>query len=76
MPFCSGRARSRCGGPAWSCVVEPIKERGMEDYRSDPVPGAERHPKAVEQLTGAGRRKPRITPSNGELPGRKIDLRR
>ena len=23
---------SRCGGAAWSCVVEPIKERGMEDY--------------------------------------------
>ena len=67
---------SMCGGPAWSCVVEPSKERGMEDYRLDPVAGAERHPKAVERITGAGRRRPRVDHSNGELPGRKIDPRR
>jgi hypothetical protein len=42
---------SRCGAEAWLCVVEPIKETGVEDYRLDGVPQPERHPKATERLT-------------------------
>jgi hypothetical protein len=32
------------------CVVEPIKERGMQDYRLDEIEQPERHPTAVDRL--------------------------
>ena len=38
---------SRCGGDAYFCVVEPITERGMEDYRLDEIEKPARHPAAV-----------------------------
>jgi hypothetical protein len=65
---------SRCGAEAWLCVVEPIKETGLEDYHLDEVPDPERHPKAVERLTVPPRRP--ISHACGEVPGRKVDGRR
>ena len=65
---------SRCGAEAWLCVVEPIKETGLEDYRLDEVPDPARHPKAAERLRGPSRRP--ISRAGGELPGRKTDGRR
>ena len=66
---------SRCGSEAWVCVVEPVKERGMQDYRLDEIEDPQRHPAAVDRLTGS---KPRrhIDRSGGDLPGRKVDPRR
>jgi hypothetical protein len=66
---------SRCGSEAWVCVIEPIKELGMQDYRHDEIEEPQRHPAAVDRLTG---RQPSraVDSSGGELPGRKIDGRR
>jgi len=66
---------SRCGSEAWVCVVEPVKELGMQDYRLDEIEDPQRHPVAVDRLTG---KRPRRTVdrSGGELPGRKVDARR
>jgi hypothetical protein len=38
---------------------QPIKERGMEDYRLDEVEEAAHHPKILERLTAAGFRSAR-----------------
>ena len=65
---------SRCGGEAYLCLVEPITEYGMADYRVDEVEKPERHPDAVRRLTEPPRRS--ISSRGGELPGRKIDGRR
>lgn len=67
---------SKCGNDGYLCIVEPIKERGMEDYRLDRVESPERHPDA-----GRRRGRPEDTPSRiahspGELPGRRTDPRR
>lgn len=66
---------SVCGAEAWLTVTNPMTERGMEDYRLDQREDPERHPAAVDRLTG---RRPRrhIDSSGGELPGRKVDPRR
>ena len=66
---------SACGAEAYWCAVEPIRETGMADYRLDERTSPERHPDAVRRLT----RPPRLSRAvagGGELPGRKIDLRR
>jgi hypothetical protein len=55
---------SRCGGEAYLAVVEPIKETGMGDYRLDEVATPERHPTAVDRLTGR-RRPPQVDHSGG-----------
>ena len=65
---------SRCGGEAYFCLVEPITEYGMADYRVDEVEKPERHPDAVRRLTEPPRRS--ISSRGGEQPGRKIDGRR
>jgi len=65
---------SQCGGEAYFCVVEPITERGMEDYRLDEKEKPARHPEAARRLTAPPRRP--ISSRGGELPGRKIDPRR
>src|ERR1700741_2251301 len=57
---------SRCGSEAWVCVVEPVKERGMGDYRLDEIEQPKRHPVAVDRLTG-GRRAGPVNHSGGEL---------
>jgi len=54
---------------------EPIKEAGMQDYRLDEIEDPQRHPAALERLTGQRRGSP-IDFSSGELPGRKVDGRR
>ena len=41
----------RCGSEAHFCLVEPITEYGMADYRVDEVEKPERHPDAVKRLT-------------------------
>jgi len=66
---------SRCGAEAWVCVVEPVKERGMQDYRLDEIENPQRHPAANNRLTGR-RSGWHIDRSGGELPGRKVDGRR
>jgi hypothetical protein len=66
---------SRCGSEAWVCVVEPIKERGMQDYRLDEIEDPQRHLAAVDRLTGRRGVAP-VDYSGGELPGRKVDGRR
>jgi hypothetical protein len=65
---------SRCGFEAYFCLVEPITEYGMADYRIDEVEKPERHPDAVKRLTEPPRRP--ISSRGGELPGRKSDGRR
>ena len=65
---------SRCGAEAWVCVVEPVKELGMQDYRLDDIEQPQRHPAAVDRLKG--RRPSRMRHTGGELPGRKVDHRR
>jgi hypothetical protein len=65
---------SRCGGEACFCLVEPITEYGMTDYRLDEVEKPERHPDAVKRLTEPPQRS--ISSQGGELPGRKSDGRR
>jgi hypothetical protein len=63
---------SVCGSKAYSCLVEPTKEFGMDDYRLDEREQPERHPDAVKRLIEP----PRRAVSSGELPGRKMDGRR
>ena len=65
---------SRCGAEAFLCVVESVKEKGMDDYRLDDVEGPEHYPAAVDRLNGRHSRQ--VDFSGGELPGRKIDGRR
>jgi hypothetical protein len=65
---------SVCGSEAYFCLVEPITEYGMADYRIDEIEKPERHPDAVKRLTEPPRRS--ISSRDGELPGRKIDGRR
>jgi hypothetical protein len=65
---------SVCGSEAYFCLVEPITEYGMADYRFDEVEKPERHPDAVRRLTGPPQRT--VASTGGELPGRKIDGRR
>jgi hypothetical protein len=65
---------SRCGCEAYFCLVEPITEYGMADYRLDEVEKPECHPDAVKRLTEPPRQP--ISSRGGELPGRKIDGRR
>ena len=64
----------RCGGEAYFCLVEPITEYGMADYRVNEVEKPERHPEAVKRLTEPPRRP--ISSRGGELPGRKFNGRR
>jgi Transposase IS66 family len=47
---------SVCGSEAYFCLVEPITEDGMADYRLDEVEKPERHPDAVKRLTEPQRR--------------------
>jgi hypothetical protein len=63
---------SQCGGEACFCVVEPITERGMEDYRLDKKEKPAHHPEAARRLTAPPRRP--IAGRGGELP--EIDPRR
>ena len=65
---------SVCGSEAYFCLIEPIRERGMEDYRLDERERPERHPDAIKRLTVSQR--PSVDYSGGELPGRKMDGRR
>ena len=62
---------SVCGSEAYFCLVEPITEYGMADYRLDEV---EKHPDAVKRLTEPPQRT--VPSTGGELPGRKMDGRR
>ncbi len=66
---------SQCGSEAYLAVVEPIKEAGMQGYRLDAIESPQRHPAAVDRLTGRGFGPP-ADYSGGELPGRKIEGRR
>jgi hypothetical protein len=56
-------------------VIEPIKEAGMQDYRLDAIERPERHPAAVDRLSGR-RHGALVDYSGGELPGRKVGGRR
>ena len=64
---------SACGAAATLCVVEPTRERGMEDYRLDERERPARHPEAVRRLTGQTSPRSR---AGGELPGRCLKGRR
>jgi hypothetical protein len=64
---------SRCGAEAYLCLVEPINETGMADYRLDEVETPERHPEAERRLTTPERRA--VSNNGGELSGRKVDPR-
>ena len=66
---------SQCGSGAYLAVIEPIKEAGTQDYRLAAIEQPERHPTAVDRLTGRGSSVP-FDYSGGELPGRKLDGRR
>jgi hypothetical protein len=66
---------SQCGSEAYLAVIEPIKEAGMQDYHLDAIARPERHPTAIDRLTGRGLSAP-VDYSGGELPGRKVDGRR
>ncbi len=66
---------SKCGAAAYVAIIEPIKETGMEDYRLDEIEAPQRHPIAVDRLTGR-HRSGRVDHSGGELPGRKVDPHR
>ena len=66
---------SQCGSEAYLAVIKPVKEAGMQDYRLDAIEQPERHPAAVDRLTGRCRIAP-VDYSGGELPGRKADPRR
>jgi hypothetical protein len=59
---------------AYFCLVEPITEYGMADYRIDKVEKPEHHPDAVKRLTDPPRRP--IANQGGKRPGRKTDSRR
>jgi hypothetical protein len=67
---------SRCGSPAYLCVVNPSHETGMEDYRLDELERPVHHPDAVRRLTDADKRAPIDFSRRGEQPGRKVDPRR
>ena len=56
-------------------MIEPIKEAGVQDYRLDAIERSERHPAAIDRLTGRRLSGP-VDYSGGELPGRKVDGRR
>jgi hypothetical protein len=60
---------SQCGSEAYLAVIEPIREAGMQDYRLDAIERPERHPAAIDRLTGRRRSAP-VDYSGGELPGR------
>src|SRR5262249_51422555 len=47
---------SVCGDAASLCVVEPITEPGMQDYRLDERERPSHHRAAVDRLTGCGQR--------------------
>jgi hypothetical protein len=66
---------SQCGSEAYLAVIEPIKEAGMRDYRLHAIERPERHPAAVNRLTGRRPSAPVNYPGD-ELPGRKVDGRR
>jgi hypothetical protein len=66
---------SVCGDAGALAIGDPTTERGRQDYRLDPVADPPRHRAAVVRLTSPPRR-PEPVRRNGELPGRKIDLRR
>jgi hypothetical protein len=65
---------SVCGSEAYFCLIEPITEYCMTDYRLDEVEKPERHPDAVKRLTDRPRLP--ISSEGGELPGRKMHGRR
>jgi hypothetical protein len=67
---------SKCGSDGYLCIVEPIKERGMEDYRLDRVENTGRHPEAGHRRGRRPDAASRIAHSAGELPGRRTDPRR
>jgi hypothetical protein len=67
---------SVCGSTASLCVVEPTHERDTEDYRLDERRNPERHPSAVDRLTGRTKRRHIDFSHRGEQPGRKVDPRR
>ncbi len=46
---------SQCGAEAYFCVVEPVKETGIQDYRLDERDAPAHHPKAIERLAGRRR---------------------
>jgi hypothetical protein len=62
---------SQCGSEAYLAVIEPIKEAGMQDYRLDAIGRPERHPAAIERLTGRRRTSPSDY-SGGELPAERL----
>jgi hypothetical protein len=62
---------SRCGGEAYFCLVEPITEYGMADYRLDEVEKPERHPEAVKRLTEPPRRPISNCPAASSMVGAK-----
>ena len=64
---------SQCGSEASLAAIAPIKEAGMQDYRVDAIKRPERHPPAVDWLTGPSGA---VDYPGGELPGRKVDGRR
>lgn len=64
---------SACGAAATLCVVEPVTERGMADYRLDERERPARHPEAVRRLRGLA---PSRSHEGGELPGRSLKGRR
>jgi hypothetical protein len=66
---------SVCGDAGRLTIGDPTTERGTQDYRLDSVAGPPRHREAVRRLTEPPRR-PEPVRNNGQLPGRKIDLRR
>ena len=66
---------SVCGGSGSLAIIDPTTQAGTQDYRFDPITDPPRHRAAVVRLTSSPRR-PEPVRHNGELPGRKIDLRR
>ena len=56
--------------------VEPVTERGMQDYRLDERERPSHHPAAVERLTGGRKRHTIDFSGRAEQPGRKSDPRR
>jgi hypothetical protein len=62
------------GSEAYFCLVEPITEYVMADYRLDEVEKPERHPDAVKRLAEAPQHT--VSSTDGELPGRKMHGRR
>ena len=66
---------SQCGSEAYLAVIEPIKEAGMQNYRLDEIEDPQRHPAAVDRLTGKQASR-KVDRAGGELPGRKVDPRR